>query len=360
MIIQRRKLLLGLAFILLILSYGFVLVPVGQTATMPRGASGYLLAPQRNTPTPTLSHNIDSLIAPYTIEGLRARHYPGGEIEVVQVLAGFDNFTRYLVQYPSDGLTIQASMHVPRGLGPFPVIILNHGYVRRSAYFPGAGTYAAADYFAEHGYVTLAPDYRSWGDSDIGLSMFHAGLVTDVLNLISSLETLDFVDSTRVGMWGHSMGGGITTKILTIDSRIQAAVLYASNSSNDADLIEEYGVACLPDRRRRPCNAGEVIPRDLSEELLEAYLAATEDEEILYYIAPYNYLNLINAPLQIHIGTADTTTPPWWSVTLHQALLEAGKTVDFYSYEGQGHLFVDNDWETFLLRNLLFFDSHLR
>ncbi len=356
----RRSLLFGLIFVLLVVSYGFIWVPSGQTA--PRSYSGdYDFAPQRRTPTPTLIPHLNSILAPYTIEGLRARTYPGGEIEIVQVVESFDRFTRYIIQYPSDGLIIQASMHVPKGIGPFPVIIMNHGYVRRSEYFPGAGTYAAADYFAEHGYVTIAPDYRSWGDSDTGLSIFHAGLVADVMNLLSSLPTLEFVDPNRVGMWGHSMGGGITTKILTIDdSRVKAAVLYASNSSNDADLIDEFGIACIPDHRQRPCNGGEVIPRDLPEEMLDAYLAATEDTEILYYVAPYNYLDYIRTPIQIHIGTADDTTPPWWSVSLHQALQKAGKTVDFFSYEGQGHLFIGDDWETFLLRNLLFFDSYLR
>lgn len=360
--IRQRKLIFSALLILLIFTYSLILVPAAQTSTTHSESAAHLLEPQRNTPTPTISQNNNSLLAPYTIEGLRARHYPGGQIEVMQVLAGFDTFTRFLVQYPSDGLMIQAALQVPQGIGPFPVIILNHGYVRRSEYFPGAGTYAAADYFAQYGYVTIAPDYRSWGESDTGVSIFHAGLVTDVLNLVSSLETLDFVDPTRVGMWGHSMGGGITTKILTIDARIKAAVIYASNSSNDADLIEEYGIACIPGRRLRgqPCNAGEVIPRGLSEELLDAYIEATEDEDILYYVAPYNYLNFITTPLQIHIGTADDTTPLWWSVTLHQALQEAGKTVDFYSYEGQGHLFVGDDWETFLLRNLLFYDSYLR
>ena len=359
---NRRSVLVSLALLFLMVSYGFVLVPIVQPATTDMDSTAHLFAPQRRTPTPTLSFDIDSLLAPYTIEGLRARTYPGGQIEVVQVVEGFDTFTRYLVQYPSDGLTIQASMQVPRGIGPFPVIILNHGYVQRSQYFPGAGTYAAADYFAEHGYVTIAPDYRSWGHSDSGVSIFHAGLVIDVMNLISSLDSLEFVDPERVGMWGHSMGGGITTKILTIDTRIKAAVLYASNSSNDADLIAEFGIACIPGRRLRgqPCNAGEVVPRDIPDDLLEAYLAATEDEDTLYYIASYNYLNLINTPIQIHIGTADDTTPPWWSVSLNQALQEAGKTVDFYSYEGQGHLFVGDDWDTFLLRNLLFFDSYLR
>ncbi|MBK8137374.1 MAG: hypothetical protein IPK52_16425 [Chloroflexi bacterium] len=52
--------------------------------------------------------------------------------------------------------------------------------------------------------MTVAPDYRSWGDSEWGVSLFHGGLTVDVLNLISALETVPEADMSRIGMWGHS------------------------------------------------------------------------------------------------------------------------------------------------------------
>ncbi len=52
----------------------------------------------------------------------------------------------------------------------------------------------AAEFFARNGYLTLAPDFRSWGESDNGLSLFHTGLVADVLNLISSIPSIPEAD----------------------------------------------------------------------------------------------------------------------------------------------------------------------
>src|SRR6266487_6907211 len=66
---------------------------------------------------------------PYTIEALRNRTYgTEGQIEIVRVMEETRNFTRYLIAYRSDGLRITGMMNRPTGAGPFPVVILNHGY----------------------------------------------------------------------------------------------------------------------------------------------------------------------------------------------------------------------------------------
>ncbi len=104
--------------------------------------------------------------AQYTIEGLRTRTYGEGEIEIVQTLEEAQNFTRYLIAYPSDGLRLTGMLNRPRGDGPFPVVILNHGYYALDAYQTGNGTKLAADYLAERGYMTLSPDFRSHAGSD--------------------------------------------------------------------------------------------------------------------------------------------------------------------------------------------------
>ena len=51
-----------------------------------------------------------------------------------ETLAVSDAFTRTLITYPSDGLTIYGFVNVPVGEGPFPVIIAVHGYVEPEVY----------------------------------------------------------------------------------------------------------------------------------------------------------------------------------------------------------------------------------
>src|SRR5260370_13558457 len=130
------------------------------------------------SPTPTTAE----LIYPYTLEGLRHHNYQGGVIKIVSTLEQTPVYTRYLISYPSDGLTITAIMQIPaHGHAPFPVIVMNHGYFDREGYVPGDGTWRAAEYLNQHGYLTLASDYRSWGGSEVGPNRFYTGLAIVVV-----------------------------------------------------------------------------------------------------------------------------------------------------------------------------------
>jgi len=301
-------------------------------------------------------------LAGYTIEGLRGRPYPGGTIRVRSVLTTTNVYTRYYIDYPSDGLTITGIMQVPAADGPFAVIILNHGYIPRDNYWSGAGTWNAAQYLNQQGYLTLAPDFRSWGGSDLDNSFFSTGQVIDTLNLISSLSSLPEADVERVGMWGHSMGGGITTKAITIDPRIKAAVLYAPVSADDAEVLARWGTGCKggqPGGSAEECAGAEVLTSDLDERLYLAYRSAISDPQFMYQVSPINYFDAVVAPVQIHIGSADTTTPPEWSYQIHQTLQRAGKEVEYYAYPGQGHTFEGEHWRLFMERVTSFFDHHL-
>jgi dipeptidyl aminopeptidase/acylaminoacyl peptidase len=325
---------------------------------------------------------------PYTISGLRERTYPGGQIQILQTLSQNEKYTRYLISYPSEGLTITGILQIPVGEGKFPVIVMNHGFYPRGEYNSGDGSDRAAAYLVERGYITVSSDYRTWGGSDFGVSFFHTGLVADVMNLLSSLPSIPQADVTRVGMWGHSMGGGITTKILTIlggrvapndsegriakslegETTVRAAVLYAPNSADDADLIARWGYGCIGDiavgEVLDTCNSADVIPESLPAEVIAAYKEAAQSPEKMREIAPIYYLDAVSVPVQIHIGSADGdyigSTPPEWSYKLNQALLDAGKDVELFVYDGQRHSFTGDAWTLFMDRAVSFFNEQLQ
>ncbi len=316
------------------------------------------------SPTPTL----EELIFPFTIDGLRQHDFKSGDIHIRSMLDENEKFTTYLIDYPSDGLTITGVMQIPAGEGPFPVVLMNHGFFSRSVYNSGDGTDRASAFLAGHGYITLASDYRSWGDSDVGDSFFYSGLVIDVINLINAIPSIKAADPDRVGMWGHSMGGGVTMKALTIDSRIKAAVLYSPVSADFADIIERWGPGCLGDVVQGElivgCNSSDVIRAELPRALQDAYLFSASDAETLKEISPFYHLDDVNAPLQIHYGTEDgrylSGTPPQWSVKLTQGLRDAGKQTELYRYEGEGHSFIGQPWFDFMTRTLRFFDRYVK
>ena len=190
--------------------------------------------------------------------------------------------------------------------------------------------------------------------------------MADTLNLISSLASIPQADPSRVGIWGHSMGGGVATKALVVDSRIRAGVLYAPNSADDADLIDRWGIGCLSGQSEAAgdkCNPADVIPANLAPNLVQAYLAVPSNPLLLQQIAPINYLDDISAPIQIHIGESDgallVQTPPEWSAKLHRALQAAGQDVTYFTYPGQGHFLQGASWTSMMQRTMAFFDQHL-
>jgi len=277
--------------------------------------------------TPSSTPTIEELIFPYTIDGLRQHNFRSGKIHIRSTIDDKNQFyTSYLIDYPSDGLTITGVMQIPVGEGPFPVIVMNHGFFSRRVYHSGDGTDRASPYLAEHGYITLASDYRSWGNSDIGTSFFYSGLVIDVINLINAIPSIPEADSSRIGIWGHSMGGGVTMKVLTIlgnqgvntNTPIKAAVLYSPVSADDADIINRWGMGCFGDIAEGEqivgCNSSDVIPIDLPRNLQDAYRFAASDADTLKEISPFYHLDLIAVPVQIHYGTEDgkflSGTPP--------------------------------------------------
>ncbi|MBV6400595.1 MAG: hypothetical protein CNIPEHKO_00888 [Anaerolineales bacterium] len=332
------------------------------------------------TPLPSPTPTIEEIIYPYTIEGLRQHEYQSGDIRILETLTETDKYTAYMIDYPSDGLTITGVMQIPKGEGPFPVIVMNHGFYARSIFTSGDGTDRSSAFLAERGYITLASDYRSWGGSDVGESLFYSGLAIDVINLLNAIPSIPQADATRVGMWGHSMGGGVTMKVLTIiggldassalrsAQRVKAAVLYSSVSADHADVIARWGNGCLGDiaagEQLLGCNSADVVPLELPNSLLNAFHNAPSDSELMKNVSPIYHLDSISAPIQIHYGSNDgvvySGTPPEWSIKLDRALLDAGEDVELFRYEGEGHSFVGQPWFDFMIRVVDFFDEHVK
>jgi uncharacterized protein len=294
---------------------------------------------------------------PYTIEALRNRTYgTEAQIEIVRVMEETRNFTRYLIAYRSDGLRITGMMNRPTSAGPFPVVILNHGYYPLDVYQTGNGSRLAADYLADRGFLTLSPDFRSHAGSDDAPNLFRAGHVIDTLNLIPLAQKLPDAQPGKVGMWGHSNGGAITAKSIVISDQIAAAVIYSPASSN---ITEDYLFRVERSRSRSGQPPGQrtgVIDRVN----IEFPVKPEEAPDLYERLSPLPYLKYVIAPIQIHWGTADETVPYKWPGDLLEGLKAAGKQVEYFEYAGQPHSFNGEANQLYLKRTAEFFARYLR
>jgi uncharacterized protein len=322
----------------------------GVAGATPSLAPTLTPVPPNTTPTEALPATATAdpwaMYAPYTIEGLRNREFGVGEIEIVEVMEEMPSFTRYLFAYQSDGLTITGMLNRPAGTGPFPVVILNHGYYPLDVYQTGNGTKLAADYLAQQGFLTLSPDFRSHAGSDDAPNWFRAGHVIDVLNLIPQARRLPDAQPGKVGMWGHSNGGAITAKAMVISDQIAAAVIYAPASSN---IVEDYWFRV----ERAEMRGAQIDPID--------WPVRPEQAPDLYTrLSPLPYLDYTSGPVLIHYGTADEVVPLKWPDDLRIGLEAAGKQVTMHLYEGQPHSFNGAANQLYLERTGAFFHQHLR
>ncbi|MFQ5854707.1 MAG: alpha/beta hydrolase family protein [Anaerolineae bacterium] len=324
-----------------------------QTATpAPTATPPPSITPSPVPPSPTLSPTPD-IFEGLAIPDLRAREYgTEGEVRLDHVLVDNPDFTRYYITYPSDGpstgsgqrLTISGMMNVPKGEGPFPIVILNHGYINPSRYWTGAGSHSAADYLARRGYITISPDYRGYGTSDDGPNPFRKGLVIDVLNLVELVNTIPKADPERIAMWGHSMGGGIAKEVMVISDKVDAFALYGAMSD---DAAENWS------------HIRTMWNKQAMDRLADKYASPSQDPEGFARMSPRYYLENVTAPVIIHHGTRDTQVPIEWSKRLAADLETLGKTVELHIYEGQPHSFQGDAWVTFMQRTKEFFDKHL-
>lgn len=270
------------------------------------------------------------------IENLRQREFKGGEIKIEETLSNNGVYTSYIISYPSDNLKIYGMMNVPNDNGPFPVIILNHGYFNTSTFTSGDGTKTMANILAVNGYLTLASDYRSHGKSDSdngGRGGHRPEYAIDVLNLIASIKSLPKADGSKIGMWGHSMGGEVSLRTVETIDKVKALVLWAPTSARVSDNTGFYG-----GRRNSPAP---------SNPNLEG-------------ASPINYLKYIQTAISLHQGLADTEVKPEWSKELNDALKKEGKEVEYFEYEGQDHNFKNLGWDIISKRTTEFFDKYLK
>ena len=145
-------------------------------------------------------------------------------------------------------------------------------------------------------------------------------------------------DTNRMGMWGHSMGGGIAARVAVLSPDIRAFVLFAPISADAED------------------NFYELAPEEI------AWLRATYGAAgggVYQKISPLNYFSDIGAPVQIHHGLADTAVPVAFSERMFAALRSFDKKSELFTYPGESHEFADV-WPLAASRALQFFDKYVK
>jgi dipeptidyl aminopeptidase/acylaminoacyl peptidase len=289
---------------------------------------------------------------------MRQGIYPGSEITIEETLKQGVNYSRYYASYQSEGLKIYALLTIPDGEEPpdgWPAIVFNHGYIPPAQYRTTERYIAYVDWLARSGYIVFRIDYRGHDRSEGEARGAYGdpGYTVDVLNAIASLKKFPQVNPQRIGMWGHSMGGYLTLRAMVISPDIRAGVIWAGVVGSYPDMLTRW-------RRRgatvpTPSTSGSRRWRGWAEQ----FGTPEENPDFWNEISANSYLADLSGPIQLHHGTADEEVPLEFSEILYEQILQAGKTVELYTYDGDNHN-LSNYFSQAMTRTIEFFDRYLK
>lgn len=313
------------------------------------------LAQQTPKPKPLLA---------YTFDKLKNTQFPANQILLgpkVNETANFISQMFYFSVPEKPGVTVMKKVsglvNIPKQPGEYSVLVMFRGFVPKETYQSGIGSQPSAKAFAQNGFITLAPDFLGYGDSDEAFTNDFENrfqTYTTALTLLSSLSTLNLgleasysgkikADTSKVGIWGHSNGGQIALSALALSGLTYPTVVWAPVSTSFPYSILFY------------TNESD----DQGQALRRALARFEEDYDTEAFSPPRYYLQ-IKAPLQIHQGTADHEVPVWWSDELVARLKKNQVDVSYFTYPGADHNLLPNGWSEAVLNSLVFYRVHFK
>ena len=334
---MRKRLLVGTMLLMLVASGC-----TDANTEQPAGSAKDRPTPTA-TPTPPPPH-------PVSLPTLMQREYDGHGLKLRRELASNGAYRQHNVVYRSGKLRITGVLNVPRGSGPFPTVVLAHGYIDPDIYVNGQGMRRELDWLARRGFVTLHVDYRNHAGSDNDPDAdtnLRLGYTEDVINAVHALRAWDGpVDADRIGLAGRSMGGGVIYNVLAVQpGLVHAAVVFAPVSSDTVDNFNRW-------IRRDPGRSG------LAQRIMRRHGAPDENPAFWRNVSPRTYFDRVTEPILIHHGTSDDSCPIRWTRRTASALESAGADVRLRVYRGEEHAFGPQ-WPLAMKRTTRFLRSQL-
>jgi len=223
----------------------------------------------------------------------------------------------------AEGTPVQSWLVKPPGFDPskkYPVVVLIHGGPQ-GTWMDSFHFRWNVQLFAAPGYVVVAPNPRGspgWGQEFVDeISGDWGGKVyTDIMKVVEHVESLPFVDKTRICAGGGSYGGYMTNWILGHTDRFRCLFSHAGVYN----LTSEYGGTeelWFPewDIRGTPWTNKEMYER----------------------WSPHNFATEFKTPTLVIHGQRDYRVPLEQGLELFTALQRQGVPSKFLYYPDEGH-----------------------
>ena len=266
-----------------------------------------------------------------------ANEYPSSKITAIRNMGIHFGVQEKIVSYSVkvDGLKEYALMMLPSGrvpVGGFPVVILCHGYASPSRYETTRGYISDMAFYAQHGFAVIKPDYRGQGNSKhqakADSAYYSMAYNNDVMSLISAVKQTDYLDESRINLWGHSMGAYIALRAAVLSKDIKNLILL----SGPVDSLDKMYLSYIP-----PSDENNLNALKTRSEVFAKYGIPAENSLFWRYASPINFVQSLSSKVQINQGAKDSVVPPEFSANLDKALSATNIQHEYYVYSDGQH-----------------------
>lgn len=230
-----------------------------------------------------------------------------------------------LVEFPTfDGRMIPAWLYKPKGQGQgrLPVVLSIHGgpESQERPYYAYTGLY---QYLLSRGFAILAPNIR--GSTGYGKSyqyLIHrdwgGAELKDIEAAAKYLQSLDWVDSSRIAVYGGSFGGFATLSALTRLPDYWALGVDLVGPANLLTFVNSVPPFWKP--------------------MMKQWVGdAEEDRDLLIERSPITYVENIRVPMLVIQGAKDPRVNKAESDQMVEHIRQRGGDVRYYVDENEGH-----------------------
>lgn len=287
----------------------------------------------------------------YTFERLRSTQFPKSEILLGKVVQENSDVISQIFYLYVEGKKVSGLIHIPTKDGIYPIIVLFRGYIDQKTYKTGDGTRRVSESFAKNGFITLAPDFLGYGESaspSANPVEERLQTYTTALTLLDSLDNLNKAlqesnvsikaNTKHIGIWGHSNGGQIALSVLAITGKGYPTVLWAPVTKPFP-----YSVLYYTDEF------------DDHGKMLRRVIAEFEKDYDVEKFSFTNYIDWINALIQLHQGENDDAVPKRWSDQFVDTMKEKKKDILYLTYPNDDHNLSKGGWQIAVDRGIIFY-----
>lgn len=192
------------------------------------------------------------------------------------------------ISFKSEGITLVGNLYYPKNYkqgNQYPAIVVSGSWTTVKEQI--AGLYA--EKFAEEGFITLAFDFRNFGESEGEPRFFESPQLKkeDIKHAVSYLMELPEVNPDKIGAFGVCAGAMYTVMASAEDSRIKTVATAASWLHDEEAVKLFYGgeegvnakIKAGQDAKKRYASTGDI-----------SYIPSiSETDETAAMFGPYDY-----------------------------------------------------------------------